>query len=142
MHARHGAGWLLVYASLLLVWGFGGCSDPVGRIPVSGKITYGGGAWPTEGVIYFKPLEPVPGYPQLTGLAHFGPSGTFRVQSTGFDEGLVPGRYSLQVECWETPPNMEGKPVKSHLPAGYQAPELTLEAGTKSKELTLDVPKP
>jgi hypothetical protein len=128
--------WLVL--TLLTV---GGCSDPVGRVPVSGKITYGGGTWPTDGVIYFKPLAPAPGFPQLTGIAYFGPHGSFDVQSTGSDRGLVPGRYAVQVECWETPPNMEGKPVKSFLPADYRGSELTIELGAKSKRLTLDVPK-
>jgi hypothetical protein len=127
--------WLL---ALLTV---SGCSDPVGRVPVTGKITYDGGAWPAEGVIYFKPLDPAPGFPQLTGIAHFGPQGAFDVQSTGSDRGLVPGRYAVQVECWETPPNMDGKPVKSYLPANYPGSELTIEVGAKSKRWTLDVPK-
>jgi hypothetical protein len=126
---------------LLLVTVFG-CSDPAGRIPVSGKITYGGGPWPTEGVVYFRPLQPAEGYPQLTGIAHFGPQGSFRVQSTGSAEGLVPGRYAVQVECWETPPNMDGKPVKSYLPTTYRASELTVDLGAKSKVLTFDIPKP
>ena len=129
-------------ALLLSLLAHSGCRDPVGRIPVSGKITYGGGPWPTEGVLYFKPLEPASGFPQLTGIAHFQASGAFDVQSTGHERGLVPGRYAVQVECWETPPNMDGKPVKSHVPADFRIPDLTVEVGAKSKSLSLDVPKP
>ena len=143
MHTRRIGIRTAACAALVLPWlALGGCRDPVGRVPVSGKITYGGGPWPTAGVLYFKPLEPAAGFPQLTGIAHFDPSGTFTVESTGHERGLVPGRYAVQVECWETPPNMEGKPVKSHVPAGYRLPDLTVEAGAASKSVSFDVPKP
>ena len=128
----------------LVLWmlALSGCQDPVGRIPVRGRITYGGGPWPAEGTVYFKPVAPAEGHPRLTGIGHFSPAGAFRVQSTGDGQGLVPGRYALTVECWETPPNMEGRPVKSYVPRDYQPSEVTVDEKLRSLELTLDVPKP
>ncbi len=127
---------------LLLTFFFWGCSqDPVGRIPVRGKVTYGGGGWPTSGVVYFNPLEPAEGYPRLNGIGRFGPDGAFDVESTGEGMGLVPGKYRVVIECWETPPNMEGKPVKSYVPAQFAAPEIIVEVGKSPQEFTFDVPK-
>ncbi len=131
------------FGLLSMVFLIFGCSgDPVGRIPVTGKVTYGGGPWPAEGVVYFNPSEPAAGFPRLNGIGRFGTDGEFQVQSTGEGMGLVPGTYKVSVECWETPPNMEGKPVKSYVPSQFTAPEVTVETGESSKEIVIDVPKP
>ena len=36
---------------------------------------------------------------------------------------LMPGKYTMHIECYQTPPNMEGKAVKSYVPQKYQSAE-------------------
>lgn len=126
----------------LLVATFGCGDQGPGLIPVTGKITYAGGAWPKGGMINFNPVEPAAGFPRLNGTAEFGPDGSFVVKSTGDKQGLVPGKYAINIECWETTPSMEtGAPGKSYVPGTFQAPAVEIAVGDKSKEVTFDVPK-
>lgn len=117
-------------------------------VPVSGKVTFGGGAWPKKGTIYFTVKKAADGYPQRPGYADFGPDGSYAV--TSYDtpgDGLHPGTYAVRIECWEVEPNMEGKPTKSYVPGKFQnadTSELTLEVlptdGAKTG-VDFDVPK-
>jgi hypothetical protein len=121
-----------------------GCGDKgPGLIPVTGKVTYGGGPWPTTGNINFNPVAPAEGYPRLNGMAEFGPDGSFTVKSTGDKWGLVPGKYMVTLECWEELPSMENNsPGKSYLPDGWTSPEIEIAVGEAKKVVTIDVPKP
>jgi hypothetical protein len=127
----------LLFFSLLL-----GCGEKgPGLIPVTGKVTYGGGAWPVAGNINFNPVEPAEGFPRLGGTATFNPDGAFTVKSTGDKYGLVPGKYSINIECWEVLPSMEtNNPGKSYVPEGFQH-EIEIKPGEKKKEVTIDVAK-
>lgn len=126
---------------LLLV----GCAESgPGLVPVTGKITYGGGDWPKPGYINFNPIEPAQGYPALNGSAELRTDGTFEVTSTGNKKGLVPGKYSISLECWDEMPNPEATPPsvgKSYVPDGFTPPTLEISVGEASKQLTFDVPK-
>jgi len=116
-------------------------------VPVSGKITYGGGRWPKPGVLYFIPIEAADGYPARSVAAPFDREGRFTADSFRGTKGLIPGRYKIVVECWETPPNMDGIPSKSYVPEGFlnartSSLELVVEPDTKSVSASFDVPKP
>jgi hypothetical protein len=136
--------WTLLSALLLLPL-LCGCGDKgIGLIPVSGKVTYGGGEWPKAGKIYFTPVQPAEGYPKLGGSADFGTDGSFKVQSSGDKQGLVPGKYRVNLECWEVPPSMESATPssgKSYVPDNWTSPELEIPVGKSSHEVTIDVPK-
>lgn len=116
-------------------------------VPVSGKVTFAGGAWPKKGTIYFTVKKKADGYPERPGHADFGPDGTYSV--TSYDtpgDGLHPGSYAVRIECWEVEPNMEGKPTKSYVPNKYQnatTSDFTLEVlpTDSSKTANFDVPK-
>lgn len=129
--------------ALLFVLTAVGCGDKgPGLIPVTGKVTYGGGDWPKAGNINFNPVEPAEGYPRLNGTAEFQPDGTFTVKSSGEKFGLVPGKYMITLECWEEPPSMETtNPGKSYIPDGFQPPQVEIAVGDSKKEVTFDVPK-
>ncbi len=122
-----------------------GCGDKgPGLIPVTGKVTYAGGAWPKAGHINFSAIEPADGYPTLNGTAELATDGTFTVKSSGDKFGLVPGKYAVSLECWEEIPNMEMNPPsfgKSYVPADFKAPEVEIAVGDAKKEVTFDVPK-
>jgi hypothetical protein len=122
-----------VAVGLLLI--FAGCGSSGQRaVPVHGKITLGGGAWPKPGVLYFTSIEPAPGFTRHPGTAKFEKDGTFVVSTVGVGDGLYPGKYGVAVECWEIPPSMDAK-----APPRRGVAESKFESA-RSSGLTLDVP--
>jgi len=136
-----------------LVWVLVGCGGRgLETVPVSGRVTYGGGAWPKEGRLDFRPIAAPPGKTLHPASAQFGPDGRFTVV-TGQTSGLAPGEYVVTVECWEEMPTMgdaqnpRGSPGKSYVPDKYRDPKqspikLKIEPTDRSKTLEFDVPKP
>jgi hypothetical protein len=116
-------------------------------VPVRGRITYGGGDWPTAGNLYFQPKEAAsPSLPLRPGLAAFGTDGKFVVK-TGQRSGLVPGTYNMRVESWEEPPVMSSPGSgKSWVAAEYlQGPtpnyEIEVPVDSQGVDLKIDIPK-
>lgn len=112
---------LLTSAFLLSSWGCG--SDLPKTIPVSGQVSFNGQPPPKPGTVYFLPVEAGEGFPSRPASGDFGPDGRFKAKTFEPGDGLMPGKYLMTIECWETPPNMEGSPVKSHVPAKFQSPQ-------------------
>jgi hypothetical protein len=124
---------------VLLFWAIagalfaGGCHDDRPEmVPVRGKVTLEGGAWPQPGMVDFTPIKPAEGFPSKAGSGHFDADGSFVVQ-TGTYEGLIPGTYSVAVTCWEKPPT-DKKSGVSCLPKKFSNPlksglTLTIEPG-------------
>jgi hypothetical protein len=133
---------------LIAVVALSGCSgNGIRTVPVRGKITYAGGEWPKAGAIYFTPIESA-GQIMRPGLARFGKDGVFSVRTFVDGDGLIPGRYLIKVECWETPPTLTpGAPeAKSYVPLAIQTGtaegwKLDVPREEDLVELTLDVPK-
>lgn len=117
-------------------------------VPVHGRVTYGGGQWPTAGILYFTPDKPAAGLPARPARAEFGPDGSYSATSFEKGDGLIPGHYLISVECWKEPPQMGSpKPPVSYVPDKFQSGqtsglELTIEPGSRSKEMNFDIPKP
>ncbi len=134
--------WLILLASLSLI--ATGCSDNgLEMIPVSGTVTFDGGECPAEGSLYFIPVEPPPGIPMRPGTGDFDRDGAYAVKSFKPGDGLLPGKYQVRIECWEVPPNMEGRPVKSFIPQRYHVAEesgFELDVPSGSGAITFDVP--
>lgn len=146
-----GGCWAL--GALVIVAAWAGCGGPaLETVPVSGRVTYGGGDWPTEGTLDFRPLASAPGKTLHPGSARFGKDGRYTVVSQQ-TPGLAPGEYAVTVECWETPPTMSSMespkppPEKSYVPDKFRNPrtsdlKLKIEPGERSKKFDFDVPKP
>ena len=135
---------LLLAACCLLVAGCGG--PTLETVPVTGRITYGGGDWPKPGTIDFTPVKAAEGRKLHPGYGKFDTNGSFTVK-TADKKGLVPGTYAVRVECYEVEPSMD-KPgqEKSYVPDKYRNPktsglELVIEPGDRSKEFNPDIPK-
>ncbi|MCS7303908.1 MAG: hypothetical protein NZ602_02210 [Thermoguttaceae bacterium] len=138
---------------MLLGWGLAGCGGQrLETVPVSGRVTYGGGQWPKEGRLDFRPIAAPPGKTLHPASAQFGPDGRFTVVSQQ-TPGLAPGEYAVTVECWQEMPSMgdlqnpRGSPGKSYVPEKYRDPKTTpiklkIEPTDRSKTLEFDVPKP
>ena len=115
-------------------------------VKVKGRVTFGGGAWPTEGTLYFTPVAPAAGMPARPAPAHFDVNGDFTVTSFDKGDGLVPGKYKVAVECWEVAPMMGGGPPKSYVAGRFQTAatsgiEVVIESGAGTAFVELDVPK-
>jgi hypothetical protein len=84
-----------------------GCQEAgVPLVPVEGKVTYGGGDWPQRGNLYFAVKEPATDMPRKPGTAVLNIDGTFKAKTFVDGDGLVPGTYSVNIECWKEPPSM------------------------------------
>lgn len=130
-----------------------GCGGPtLETVPVSGRVTYGGGDWPKEGRLDFRPVAAPAGKTLHPASAPFGTDGRYKVISQQ-TPGLAPGEYVVTVECWQELPSMgdaqnpRGSPGKSYVPEKYRDPKnspikLKIEPTDRSKTLDFDVPKP
>ena len=137
----HPSSFILLLPCLLL----SGCgSDLPERIRVDGTVTFNGGPPPAAGELTFWPIETAEGLPSRPASATFGADGKFNVDSFGSGDGLVPGRYRVNVMCWRRQPNpMVPGDVEAanYVPADYRAPELVIETGTRGRvEVSYDVP--
>ena len=128
---------LLVLLALPLL----GCgSDRPATIRTSGKVTFNGGPPPAEGMVQFTTITPAEGYDRRPGRGKFDTSGNYKATSFTDGDGLVPGTYRVRVECWKTPPSMEGTPGVSYVPAVFQK-EIVIEPGSGSQTFDIDVPQ-
>jgi hypothetical protein len=128
--------------AVLLVAGCG--SGEPKCVPVSGKVTLDGGPVPGPGFIYFNSDGTGKEITSRPGTAEFDAEGNYRAKTFTDGDGLLPGKYVIRVDCWKTPPNMQGKPVVSFLPPRYQDAaqsklELTVEPGAKPITYNIDL---
>ena len=123
--------------------GCGGGSD-LPLVPVEGVVTFNGGAPPKEGRVYFSQLggTGIKGLPVRPGRATFGTDGRFVATTFQPGDGLLPGKYSVRVECVDGDPTNPQTPwdTISFVPSSYQPPELVVETDKGSVEISYDVP--
>jgi hypothetical protein len=130
----HAAGWAVAVA---------GCctsSDRPPTVPVSGTITFDGDPCPKSGVINFSPIEVAAGMPRRPGSGHFETNGQFSVASFEDGDGLVPGKYSVRIDCWKRPPLGDGNPPVSYISGDYRPPEVEVTRDGGPIVFDLDVP--
>lgn len=118
--------------ALLFCMAATGCGNPHGTVKVSGTVTVNGQPPPGPGTVTFTTVTAADGFPTRPAMAKFGSDGQYVTTSYEPGDGLIPGTYKVAVECYETPPNMEGKRVKSYIDAKYMNGE------TSGFELTVE----
>jgi hypothetical protein len=139
MHARHSLSLLLTCVA------FAGCWNNLPQtIRVSGRVTFDGGPPPAAGTVYFLPIEAGEGFPSRPAAGDFGKDGQFRATTFEPGDGLMPGKYLMSLECWQSPPDMSGNPGKTAVPKKYQSPQssgwkLDITPDTRPQNVTLDV---
>jgi hypothetical protein len=112
---------LRMISILALSAGCGGSDYPT-TVPISGRVTLDGGGWPTEGEIYFLPLQPAAGLPRRAATAKFSADGQFDAPTSWEPgDGIVPGEYKVYVMCWKVPPTSTGPPPVSYVAEKYQS---------------------
>src|SRR5262245_60849941 len=132
---------LLLTACLALA----GCWNNLPKtIRVSGRVTFDGQPPPAIGTVYFLPIEAGEGFPSRPATGDFGADGQFRATTFERGDGLMPGKYLMSIECWDSPPSMSGNPGKSAVPKKYQSPQtsgfkLDITPTSKPQQITLDV---
>jgi len=127
---------------LCLLLAVAGCGNEHGTVKVSGKVTVGGDPPPGPGTITFTVVEPASGFPNRPAMAKFEDDGDYAATSYDPGDGLLPGKYKVAVECYETPPNMDGKPVKSFIAKKYMNGEtsgLEIDVEPKSSSIDFDI---
>lgn len=137
----HGRFGLLAVVALAAL-GCGGNGLPV--VPVRGTVTFDGGPCPAAGGLTFTPLEVAEGLPKRPGIASFGEDGTFIVTSFREGDGLVPGRYQVNVSCDSGLPNPSSPDPwgdVSYVAKDWQPPELVVDKGSGGMTVTYDVKK-
>jgi hypothetical protein len=111
----------LVLGVLLL--GSTGCGgSAVELVPVEGQVTFGGGPWPKPGNVMLLPSEAPEGQPLIPAFGSFGVDGRFKAECNN-GTGLLPGRYTVSIECWELAPDDSRKEYplgKSYVPDRYR----------------------
>jgi hypothetical protein len=123
-----------------LAVGLAGCGSRHPLVPVHGKVTRGGGAWPGEGSITFLPSEAASG-PQRPGFAVFGRDGAFKASSFKEGDGLLPGRYTVRITCDAPLKSEEDTSSESYVPANFTPPPLEVKAdGPRPVRYDVDVP--
>jgi hypothetical protein len=85
--------WLVVASALVV----GGCGNPAGLVPVSGKVVYRGE--PAAGAVVYFHRQAEPGSPSAPvpyGIVE--DDGTFYLSTDGLGNGARPGTYTVLVE--------------------------------------------
>jgi hypothetical protein len=107
-----------------------GCGDPgIPRVPVKGKITFGGGDWPKPATLNFVALQAAEGMPNLPASVVVQGDGSFKVD-------LVPGNYVVNIECWEVEmspdnPNSGKSFIPPRFRTGSDRPKVDVPLGSK-----------
>jgi len=111
-----------LFLSALLLAAAAGCGSGLPQtVRVSGRVTFDGQAPPGPGTVFFLPQEAAEGFPIRPATGEYDKSGYFKAQTFEPGDGLMPGKYTMHVESWETPPSMQGPPAKSYVPKKYQS---------------------
>ncbi len=117
-----------------------GSSNQIPLIPVKGKITFGGQQPPANVSITFAALETEDELPRIPGQAVIAADGSYYVRTEQAGNGLIPGRYVANVECWKEEPTMD-KPGVSHVPLGFRpAKELVVDSSSSAIVYDIEVP--
>ena len=108
---------------------------------VRGQVTFQGAAPPAEGKITFAPIEGAPSYPRRPASGDFHKTGAFMLTTFTKDDGIIPGKYRVNINCWREPPTLKTKLSANYVPADFKF-EVTIDENAEEPvELRIDVPK-
>jgi hypothetical protein len=124
---------------LVCIAGCGG-NTPLTK-QVRGQVTFEGAAPPAEGKITFAPIEGAPTYPRRPASGDFDKTGTFMLTTFTEDDGIIPGRYHVNINCWREPPTLKTKLSANYVPADFKHEVTIDENADEPVELRIDVPK-
>jgi hypothetical protein len=131
----------LHFAVLVLIC-IAGCgkNNPLTK-RVRGQVTFEGAAPPTAGQVTFAPIEAAPTLPRRPATGDFDTSGTFKLTTFTKDDGIIPGKYRVNINCWREPPTLKTKLSANYVPADFKFEVTVDENADEPVELRIDVPK-
>lgn len=134
--------WQWTSLMLLLATVMAGCGDNRGLVPVTGRVTFENQAPPKPGHLDFGPLEAKGERPTRPGYAQFDAEGKFTVTSYQPGDGLMPGRYRINVYCVEREPQPVpgGMEAVTFVAPEYKGQEVEIVVGSNPVDLKIDVP--
>jgi hypothetical protein len=128
-------------AILLMVACLSGCGDsgPVTKT-VQGTITFKGGPPPATGKITLAPVEVTEPFPRRPARGDFDEKGNFTLTTFDSGDGIIPGRYSVNVTCWREKPTLETRQSANYVPPNFEH-EVTIAADADEPvEIAINVP--
>jgi hypothetical protein len=108
---------------------------------VRGQVTFHGAAPPAEGQITLAPIEGAAGYPRRPASGDFDKTGAFKLTTFSKDDGVIPGKYRVNINCWREPPTLKTKLSANYVPADFKFEVTIDENADEPVELRIDVPK-
>jgi hypothetical protein len=129
----------LLLLSLVFIGTIGCGSGNPRTVPIAGKITFAGKAPPAATKLTFVCLQPESGSVQYSGSADVNPDGSFSVTTFKPGDGLVPGKYQVNIECWQQPPSMAA-PGVSHVANNFSPPPIVVSSKSSKEEVKIEVP--
>jgi hypothetical protein len=139
---RHFVSWFAIVLFIPLV----GCNnDPLRKVSVHGTVTFDGEVCPGAGRVTFSPVEVAEGMPNRPAAGKFYEDGKYEAMSFRPGDGLVPGKYSVGVACFD-PAKLSGAPgdddyrKASLVGESFEPLELIIKAGSGPVEFNIDVP--
>jgi hypothetical protein len=122
-----------------------GCQDSkYPLVVVTGKVTFDRGDCPASGNVTLQPLDIAKGLPKRPATGKFGVDGKYTVNAFNDIEGVLPGRYRVEVTCFSGAPDLS-KPDPwgevNYIADSYRPTELMIAEGSGSVVHDLDVPR-
>lgn len=107
---------------------------------VRGQVTFQGAAPPAEGQITFAPIDAAPTYPRRPASGDFDKTGAFNLTTFTKDDGVIPGKYRVNINCWREPPTLKTKLSANYVSADFKFEATIDEKADEPVELRIDVP--
>jgi hypothetical protein len=121
-----------------------GCEQGLPTVPVTGEVTFAGGPPPARGTITFAPIEAAEGLPRRPGSGQFqSDDSTYEITSFRPGDGLLPGRYAVNITCYTGIPSSSvpgSYDALNAVPRDWQPEELVIEMDSDPVEVNYDVP--
>ena len=104
----------ILWFTVVSVAALAGCNhDPLKKVHVHGTVTFDGGTCPGAGRITFSPMEVAAGIPRRPASGKFQEDGKYDAMSFRPGDGLMPGKYSVGVACFD-PSKLSGAQVTTN----------------------------
>ena len=136
---RTSQGVLLAVLALVCVAGCGKSNSLTKQ--VRGQVTFQGAAPPAEGKITLAPIEAASNFPRRPASGDFDKTGTFTLTTFTKDDGIIPGKYRVNINCWREPPTLKTKLSANYVPADFKFEVTIDENADEPVEVRIDIPK-
>jgi hypothetical protein len=93
-----------------------GCNKGPKLVQLTGTVTINGQPPPKPGALQFNPIEAADGFDRHPAVGRFDTNGHYTTTTFSLGDGITPGKYSVGLECYEYPPDMDKPMPKNYAP--------------------------